>query len=552
MGALHYLQCETGSALKFKQFVRSVMPKICLERALLVTESFRQTENMPQILRRAYALEHVLSNMTIYISESELIVGNLASEVFAAPLFPEYAIDWFEKEMKDIPFRKMDRFQISEDAMELMAPVFAYWKGKTLRDKCMGAIPEYMKQADQIKAIYGEHLINEGSGHLIVDFPKILEKGLCFIAEEAAQIQKKQRIYDREGIAASEFLEAVQIVIKAVCHFADRFAQEAERMAQRTEEPLRRAQLNTIAQICRKVPAQPAETFSEALQSVWFIQLVLQIESNGHSVSLGRFDQYLYPYYKADKNAGALDDAQALELIEHFWVKLNTINKIRPWSDTQFLTGYPMFQNVTIGGQNHYGREAVNELTYLCLQATEEVAMTQPSLSARYSASSSKTYLNACVKCIKRGLGMPAMFNDDVIIPAFLNRGIPYRDAENYALVGCVEAAVPGKWGYRCNGMSYFNMLKVLELALNDGVDPETGLCLCHGEGSLDTFKTMDDLWHAWDKLVKWYTECYVQHDAIVDSIIEEVVPEPFCSALVNDCIQRGKTIMEGGAFMIS
>ena len=178
--------------------------------------------------------------------------------------------------------------------------------------------------------------------------------------------------------------------------------------------------------------------------------------------------------------------------------------------------------------------------------------MTQPSLSARYSASSSKTYLNACVKCIKRGLGMPAMFNDDVIIPAFLNRGIPYRDAENYALVGCVEAAVPGKWGYRCNGMSYFNMLKVLELALNDGVDPETGLCLCHGEGSLDTFKTMDDLWHAWDKLVKWYTECYVQHDAIVDSIIEEVVPEPFCSALVNDCIQRGKTIMEGGAFMIS
>jgi formate C-acetyltransferase len=542
------IPCEAGSAEKYKKSVKNVKPEVCIQRAILVTESYRNTEAMAPVLRRAMALKHILENMDIFIDENEVIVGNLASKVMAAPIFPEYAIKWFKDEMDTIPNRPMDSFIINKNIMQQMDQVFDYWNERTFSEKCIASLPQYMLDADKIKAIYGEHLTNEGDGHLIVDYQKVLRIGLTGIAKEAAQRLDSLEIYNDSSVSARYFLMSVMTVCNAVTCFAKRFASLARTLSEKVQETARKEVLRDIAAICERVPGEPARSFSEALQSLWFIHLVLQIESNGHSISLGRFDQYLYPYFNTDLQNNRLTEDQALELIKHFWIKLNTINKIRPWSDTEFLTGYPMFQNVTIGGQKTFGKDAVNKLTYLCLKATEEVAMPQPSLSARYYAGSSQEYLRACVLCIKKGLGMPAMFNDDAIIPALLNRGVTYEDAENYGMVGCVEVAVPGKWGYRCNGMSYFNMLKVLELALNNGVDPETQICLVPGTGSMDTFSSMDDLWKAWNTQLEWFTNCYVQHDAIVDTILEQLLPDPFCSALVDDCIARGKTIKQGGA----
>jgi formate C-acetyltransferase len=310
----------------------------------------------------------------------------------------------------------------------------------------------------------------------------------------------------------------------------------------------RKRELIGIAEACSRVPFEPARSFYEALQSVWFIHLILQIESNGHSVSLGRFDQYLYPYFQRDVEMGLLTEEQALVLIEHFWVKLNSINKIRPWCDTQFITGYPMFQNLTIGGQKREGGDAANTLSYLCLNATADVRLTQPSLSARIHVECDDEYLRGCCETIRLGLGMPAMFNDEVIIPALLNRHVKKQDAYDYAMVGCVEVAVPGKWGYRCNGMSYFNMLKVLELTLNDGIDPKTGKQLCRGNGNLETFASYDEIITGWREQLRFYTKLLITHDAIADAYMEKYLPNPFCSMLVSDCIGRAKTLKEGGA----
>ncbi|MDR0363273.1 MAG: glycyl radical protein [Planctomycetota bacterium] len=542
------IRCEPGSARAYKRHVKSFRPTVCLERALLATESYRRTESLEPVLRRAHALRHVLENMTIHIHPGEALAGNQASRPFSAPLFPEYAIQWFENELDSIPNRPIDRFDLPEDARRSMEPVFDYWRGKTLYEKAKAAIPEVYHQAESIKAIFGEHLTNEGDGHLIVDYEMVLRSGLSSVRARAEIARLALDLRDPAQNHKRYFLEAVEIVCGAVESFALRFAVEANRLAEMESDPDRKARLEIMSRNCRRVPMEPARNFTEALQSLWFVQLILQIESNGHSISLGRFDQYLYPYFERDIAAGALTEGEALELVEHFWVKLNTINKIRPWTDTQFLTGYPMFQNVTIGGQVRNGRDAVNTLTHVCLKASEELMLAQPSLSARYHLQSSDEYLTACMRCVKTGIGMPAMFNDEAIIPSLLNHGVDYADAENYGLVGCVEVAVPGKWGYRCNGMSYFNMLKVYELAMNDGVDPATGLRLAPGAGTLAGFGSMSDVWQAWRTQLDWYTRCYIEHDAIVDSALETLLPDPFCSMLVKDCIARGLTIKEGGA----
>lgn len=542
------IRCAPGSVGAYKRHIKSFRPMVCLERALLVTESYRQTESLAPVLRRAHALRHTLQNMTIHIQPGEVLAGNQASRPFSAPLFPEYAIQWFERELDSIPVRPIDRFDLPENARQRMEPVFEYWRGKTLSEKAKVAIPEIYHQAESIKAIFGEHLTNEGDGHLIVDYEMVLRDGLSSVLARARKSKQALDLRDPAQNRKRYFLEALAVVCNAVEGFALRFAGEAERLAEVEHDSVRKTQLEIMARNCRRVPMEPARNFTEALQSLWFVHLILQIESNGHSISLGRFDQYLYPYFRADIAAGTLAEAEALDLVAHFWVKLNTINKIRPWTDTQFLTGYPMFQNVTIGGQALNGRDATNALTYLCLMASEEVMLPQPSLSARYHLQSPDEYLAACMRCVKTGIGMPAMFNDEAIIPSLLNHGVDYADAENYGLVGCVEVAVPGKWGYRCNGMSYFNMLKVYELALNNGVDPATGTQLVPGTGTLADFKSMDDVWRAWRTQLDWYTRCYIEHDAIVDSVLEELLPDPFCSMLVEDCVARGLTIKEGGA----
>ena len=303
-----------------------------------------------------------------------------------------------------------------------------------------------------------------------------------------------------------------------------------------------------MSRILNKVPYYPAETFHEAVQSMWMIHLVLQIESNGHSLSYGRMDQYLYPYYKEDLELGKISEDSATELLTNLWLKTFTINKIRSWSHTRFSAGSPLYQNVTVGGQTAQKKDAVNPLSYLILKSVAQTKLPQPNLTVRYHKGLSDDFMKECIEVVRFGFGMPAFNSDEVIIPSFIEKGVSEEDAYNYSAIGCVEVAVPGKWGYRCTGMSFLNFPKSLLIALNDGVDLESGTKLCNGVGHFKDMTSFDDVMKAWDKIIREFTRHSVIIDSCADLAIEEVTADILCSALTDDCIERGLNLKEGGA----
>jgi formate C-acetyltransferase len=487
--------------------------------------------------------------MTIYVGKGELIVGNQASRPRAAPIFPEYSCDWIEQEIDEFTRRQADVYLVRPEVKrELLEEILPYWRGRTLYDRVMAVLPEHVKEAQEIGVVSGRGNITSGDGHIIVDYSKLMKMGLEGIIAEAEEMLNSLSPYNAIEARKRPFLEAVGIACRAAIRFAGRYAEEAERQAAEERDPIRRAELEHIAAVCRWVPARPPHTFHEALQSAWFIQLITQIESNGHSFSMGRLDQYTYPFYRADSEAGRLTEGQTLELLECLWLKIFSVIKIRPWSHTRFGIGYPTYQNVTVGGLGRSGQDATNELSYMVLRTMRDTRLTQPNVSARYHSSSPEEFLIECGRTIKMGFGMPAMKNDEAIIPALLEKGVRAEDAYDYAIVGCVEAAVPGKWGYRNTGMAFLNMLKVLELAYNDGRNPSTGAVLCPGSGLLTDFRSFDELYDAFLKQLYFYTQCHMEIDTYADLALEEMVPDAFCSALVSDCVARAKTIKEGGA----
>ena len=319
-------------------------------------------------------------------------------------------------------------------------------------------------------------------------------------------------------------------------------------MAEKESDPKRKAELEEMSRICARVPYEPAASFKEAVQSVWFIQLILQIESNGHSLSYGRFDQYMYPYFINDLKNERITKAEALELLTCLWIKTLTINKVRSQAHTLSSAGSPMYQNVTIGGQTTDKKDAVNELSFLVLQSVAQTRLTQPNLTVRYHANLNKEFFDECIEVMKLGFGMPAFNNDEVIIPSFINWGVKEEDAYNYSAIGCVETAVPGKWGYRCTGMSYVNFPRLLLCAMNNGVDLTSGKRFTKGYGYFTEWKDYDELMEVWDKTVREFTRYSVIVENAIDKASERDVPDILCSALTDDCIGRGKTIKEGGA----
>jgi formate C-acetyltransferase len=537
----------THRIARLREELLDTTPRVCVERARLVTQAYRANESDPPVLRRAKALAHVLDHMTIYIRDGELLVGNQASQPRAAPIFPEYSVDWISKEIDEFPKRPADRFLVDSNVKrELLEDILPYWHGKTLYDRVMATLPEEVRLAQDIGAISGRGNITSGDGHIIVNIPGVLQKGLEYFITRAEE--GLRRPTSAEELRSRPFYQAVIIALQAAIRFAARYAELAERLAAETVDPVRRAELLHISEICRQVPGKPARTFHEALQSTWFVHLITQIESNGHSFSLGRLDQFAYPFYQRDVADGRLTEEHALELLQCLWLKLFSINKIRPWDHTRFGIGYPTYQNVTIGGQTRDGQDATNELSYMVLQTIRETRLTQPNVSARYHTNSPDRFLLECARTIKLGFGMPALKNDEIIIPALLEKGVAPEDAYDYAIVGCVEAAVPGKWGYRNTGMAFLNLLKVFELSYNDGRDPNTGIQLHPGRGLLTDFTSFDDLYQTFRDQLAYYTWAHVTLDTVADLALEELVPDAFCSALVDDCLGRGKTIKEGGA----
>ncbi|MEG1003671.1 MAG: glycyl radical protein [Clostridium sp.] len=533
-----------------RESVLSAVPSVCVERGRYITEAYKENEAAPIYIKRAKSVEKILENMSIYIKDGELIVGNQSSEERKAPLFPEYAVEWMEEELNEkgnFDKRDGDNFHLNEKDIPEVLEIVDYWRGKTLRDKCYAVMPKEVEEAINVKVIHGEGNMTSGDGHIVPDFKKALKIGLNGIIKEAKEKLERIDISENDGLKKKAFLEGIIITNEAVINFAKRYSNLAKEMASEEANEVRKEELLKISEVCKWIPQNKPRSFYEAIQMVWFIHLVIQIESNGHSASLGRLDQYLYEYYKNDIDNGVITREEGKELLQLLWIKLYSILKVRPTSHSGYGAGYPTYQNVTISGLNYDGTDSTNELSYLILESVGESKLTQPNLSARLHSNSPERLIRECANVIRTGFGMPALHTDEIIIQALLNKGVDFKDAYNYTMVGCVEVAVPGKWGYRCTGMTFLNMIKALELTLNDGYDLRTGKSLLKGYGKLTDFNNYDELFNAWEKHIEYYTKLTVALDKLADTHLEEF-PDMLCSSLVDDCIERGKSIKEGGS----
>ncbi len=532
----------------FREEVLDEKPYIDAERALLATEAYEQNKNQPKVMQRALMLKNILANMSVYIEDRTLIAGNQATKNCNAPIFPEYTMKFVMDELDKFEKRDGDVFYITEETKEQLRSIAPFWENNNLRAKGEALLPDEVSVFMETGVFGMEGKLNAGDAHLAVNYGKMLSEGLIGYEQRTRDLKASLDLTDPASIDKYVFYKAVLIVIGAVRQFAARYAKLAENLAAKEPDAKRKAELLEMARICAKVPYEPAESFREAVQAVWFIQLILQIESNGHSLSYGRFDQYMFPYYKKDMDAGKIAQEEALELLTCLWIKTLTVNKIRSQAHTLSSAGSPMYQNVTIGGQTTDKKDAVNDLSFLVLKSVAQTRLTQPNLTVRYHKNLNKAFFDECVEVMKLGFGMPALNNDEIIIPSFIRWGVKEEDAYNYSAIGCVETAVPGKWGYRCTGMSYINFPRVLLCAMNNGVDMTSGKRFTKGHGYFKDMESYEELLSAWDKTVREMTRYSVIVENAIDKASERDVPDILCSALTDDCIGRGKTIKEGGA----
>lgn len=533
---------------EFREEVLDEKPYIDAQRAILATLAYKENLNQPRVMVRAKMLEKVLDNMSIYIEDKSLLAGNQATKNRNAPIFPEYTMEFVMKELDQFEKRDGDVFYITEKTKEQLREIAPFWQNNNLRARGEALLPEEVRVFMETGVFGMEGKLNAGDAHLAVNYERILKDGLRGYEKRVKEYKASLDLTDPESIDKYCFYNAVLIVLEAVRNFANRYSVLAKDLAEKELNQERKIELLEISRICSKVPYEPAETFREAVQSVWFIQLILQIESNGHSLSYGRFDQYMYPYYNRDIKNGTIKESEALELLTCLWIKTLTINKVRSQAHTLSLAGSPMYQNVTIAGQTIDKKDAVNDLSFLVLKSVAQTRLTQPNLTVRYHKNINKHFLDECVEVMRLGFGMPALNNDEIIIPSFMDWQVKEEDAYNYSAIGCVETAVPGKWGYRCTGMSYINFPRMLLCTMNNGVDLTSNKRFTKGYGYFTEMESYEELLKAWDKTIREITRYSVIVENVIDKVSERDVPDILCSALTDDCIARGKTIKEGGA----
>ena len=522
------------------------MPEIESARGLLVTESYKQTENLPIIKRRSAAFAHILRNIPIVIRDRELIVGSATVAPRGCQVFPEYSYEWLEAEFETVSTRAADPFYISEQTKADLRAAYPYWKGKTNSDLAKANMAPEAYEAFVTHGIFtpGNYFYN-GIGHVNVNYEKVLKIGYRGIIAEAMAAQKKLDVSDPEYVQRNNFLEAVIESLEAVVEYARRYAKLARELAKKEKCEIRKAELEKIATTCMRVPEFPATSFYEACQSFWFVQLLLQIESSGHSISPGRFDQYMYPFYKKDIDNGVITIEQAQEFIDCIWVKLNDINKVRDAGSADGFAGYGMFQNLIVGGQDVHGMDATNDLSYMCLEAAMHVPLPQPSISVRVWNGSPQPFLLKAAALTRLGTGLPAYYNDEVIIPSIMARGLTLEDARDYCIIGCVE---PQK-GSKTDGWhdaAFFNMCRPLELVFSSGVDK--GVQIGPETGDVTKMTSFEEFFEAYKTQQSYFIKLLVNANNAIDMAHATRCPLPFQSCMVDDCIGRGKSLQEGGA----
>ena len=518
------------------------MPEIESARAKLITESYKATEDKPIIMRRALAFEHILDNIPIRIREDELVVGSTTIAPRGCQTYPEFSYKWLEAEFDTVATRSADPFYISEQTKKDLLEANAYWEGKTTSELATSLMADETKKAIEHNIFTPGNYFYNGVGHVTVQYEKVLEIGYNGIIARVEEELATCNPGDADYATKTQFLKAVIISCKAVIRYAQRYAKLAEGKAAVCTDNVRKQELLQIAANCRKVPAEGATSFWEACQSFWFVQ---QIESSGHSISPGRFDQYMYPYYKKDLDAGKLTREFAQELIDCIWVKLNDLNKCRDAASAEGFAGYSLFQNLIVGGQDKEGNDVTNDLSFMCITASKHVFLPMPSLSIRVWNKTPHELLLKAADLTRTGIGLPAYYNDEVIIPSLLSRGLTLEDAREYNIIGCVEPQKAGKtegW----HDAAFFNMCRPLELVFSNGVDKGEQISI--QTGRVEDMTTFEEFYDAYKQQMEYNISLMVNANNSIDVAHATRCPLPFLSCMVDDCIKRGKTVQEGGA----
>lgn len=539
--------CDFARIDRLQDRMNHRTPTICPERAEIITEFFQKTEGEPIVVRRAKAFDAILENMSIYIEPDSLIFGNQAGANFAAPVFPEYSFNWVIEELDEFEHRSGDYFNITGETKDRLRKLQPYWQNKTHQDEVLRNLSPQNRKAEEQGVLHRGGISMSGDGHIIPNHDFVLAVGYGGMAQIAEEKLQQPGLTDEQ----KDFYQASVITMRAALKYIKRFSTLAAQMARDEADPKRKQELEDISAMAAHLMEGGARSFYEAVETVYLTHLLMMIESNGHSFSFGRFDQYIWPFYKADLDAGKLTKEKALEIITHFFIMTNGINKVRPWGHTQYSGGYPLYSNLMVGGMRPDGTDGTNDVSYLCLEAMNQSKMPEPNLSVRFCDATPRALIKDSARLIRKGFGMPSMFCDEVVIPAMMTLDLDLETARDYASMGCVETAIPGKWGHRATGMTYINFAKILEIVLNNGTDPATGIQLfsVNGKPGRDVdFESYEDLWAAWEKALKFYSDLAVDCDLVCDTGLKHHDADAFASCTIDCALERGKTLKNGGS----
>ncbi len=523
-------------------------PSISIERARLITEYYAQDHGpISEPVRRALAFQYVLENKTIYIGQGELIVGEKGTAPKATPTYPElccHTVSDFEilNSRQKIPFKVSDKAKRVQEEV-----VIPFWRGNSMRDLILREMTGAWHDAYEA-GIFTEFMEQRSPGHTVLD-DKIYSKGMLDFEDDIQEaLDALNYMGDCTAFARQEQLIAMRITARALVRFGERYAQTARDLADTEWDKQRKKELLQIADICEHVPAHAPRTFWEALQYYWFVHLGVTTELNPwDAFNPGRLDQHLAPFYERETAAGTLTREQAKELLHCFWIKFNNQPAPPKVGVTAAESGtYTDFAQINTGGVRGDGYDAVNEVTYLLLDVIEEMRLLQPSSSVQLSKKNPDRFIRRAVKIISTGFGQPSVFNSDVVVQELVRQGKSLEDARNGGTSGCVETGAFGKENYNLTG--YFNMPKVLEITLNDGVDPRSGKCIGLQTGDPRRFTTFDELFAAYRKQLTHFIEIKVRGNNVIERLYARYMPAPFLSLLIDDCISKGLDYHDGGA----
>lgn len=510
-----------------------------IEQALIITETYKKNEDKPVIIKRALALKNSLSKLDIGVENEELIVGNRTKGVRYGVIFPESGSSWIDKEFETLPTRAQDKFNIkTEDIEKFRKVIKPYWQGRSLEDVIR---QRYGKEIDEIAKVVKINQKDHAQGHICPNCKEWLELGAEGIKQKAIQ---EMNDVDQEKKA---FYESVVIVMEGTQEFMLRYYKLMKEKADGISDENLKVSMLKVAENCKHLARRPAKTFHEAVQAIWFLFVILHMESNASSFSPGRMDKFLYPYYKRDIDNGVLNNEEALEIIECLWLKFNQIVYLRNSHSAKFFAGFPIGFNIAIGGQDEDGNDFLNELSFLFLKAQEHLGLPQPNLSVRLHKNSPDNLLKESIKVVAKGSGMPQFFNDEAVISSMIDIGVSKRDARDYAIVGCVELTTQGN-NLGWSDAAMFNLNKVLELTLNNGKCLMSKNSLAPDLGNIIDYETYVDLEKSFAKQIDYFMDKMILACEQVEKAHIDVLPSPFLSAVIDDCIEKGIDVTAGGA----